>query len=177
MAQQDPTTTGPSMPVAPQYVAQQELAAPPVEAPSSITRAAQLMYAGAGLGLVGILLGWATKSQVHDKVASASPTLTASQVDAGVTGALMFATVFGLVGVGIWLWMAAANKAGKSWARIVATVLGALNVVFTLIGLAKSSGLSIVVSILSLVLAVVIVVLLWRPESSAYYQAKSAPRA
>jgi hypothetical protein len=174
MAQQDPTATGPSMPVAPQYVAQPEAAAPPVERPSGITRAVQLMYVGAGLGVVGIALGWATKSQLHDKIANGS-TRSASDVDALVTTSLVTATIVGLIGVGLWLWMAAANKAGRSWARIVATVFGGLNVVFTLLGLTQSSGASIALDVVSLVLAVTILVLLWKPESSAYYKAKSAP--
>ena len=176
MAQQDPFGAAPSMPVAPQYVASPEAAAAPVERPASITRAVQLMYVGAALSLAGLAVTWATKNQLHDKVASAKAgtTLTPTQVDAAVNAGLIFGTVAALIGVGLWIWMAAANRAGRSWARIVATVLGGLNLVLTLIGLGQSSGLSIVLLLLTVVLAVVILVLLWRPASSAYYQAKSA---
>ncbi len=33
----------------------------------------------------------------------------------------------GLLAVGLWIWMARANSAGKSWARIAATALFAIN--------------------------------------------------
>ncbi|WP_028050791.1 hypothetical protein [Cellulomonas sp. URHD0024] len=166
----DPEST-PSMPVAPQY---QPQAQEPVERPSSLTRAVQLMYVGAALSLLGIVVSWATKSQLHDKVAAAGPALTADEVDTAVTAGLVFATVLGLVAVIVWLWMAAANGAGRSWARIVSTVLGALSVVGTLLSLSNSAGPAIALQLVSVVLAVVILVLLWRPASSAYYQARSA---
>ena len=96
-----------------------------------MTRAVQLMYVGAALSIVGIILAWTTKSQLTDQIAAAGPTLTPDQVDAAVTVSLATATVIGLIGVGLWLWMAWANGAGKSWARVVATVLGGLNVLST----------------------------------------------
>ncbi|MGY4643288.1 hypothetical protein [Cellulomonas sp. URHB0016] len=171
MAQSEPGPSG--MPVAPRYEAQQA-AVPPVERPSTITRAVQLMYVGAALSLVGIVVAWATKSQLHDQIAEASPTLSASGVDTAVTAALGIGTFVGLVGVGLWIWMAFANGAGKSWARILSTVFGGLSVVSTLIGLRNATGVTIVLQLVSLVLAVVILVLLWRPASSAFYQSRSA---
>jgi hypothetical protein len=51
-------------------------------------------------------------------------------------------------------------------------VLGALNIVFTVIGLllGQSSGLVVVFSLVSAALAAVILYLLYRPESNAYYE-------
>ena len=37
------------------------------------------------------------------------------------------AIIFGLIGIGLWLWMAYANKAGKNWARITATAFFGLD--------------------------------------------------
>jgi hypothetical protein len=171
MAQTEPEPGG--MPVAPRYEAQ-PVAAPAVERPTTVARAVQLMYVGAALSLVGVVIAWATKSQLHDQLAEASPSLSASDVDTAVTVALGFGTVVGLVAVGLWLWMADANGAGKSWARIVATVLGGLSVIFTLLGLTNATGTTIALQLVSLVLAVTILVLLWLPASSAYFQARSA---
>ena len=177
MASSDPNANVPeAMPVAPQYRAQPAAVAS-VERPSSITRAVQLMYVGAALSVLGIVVAWATRSDLRDQVASATPTLTPDQVDSAVTISLAFGTVVGLVGVGLWLWMAAANGAGRSWARVVATVLGGLSVlsgIFTLT--TGSTGVTIAMQLLSVVLAAAILVLLWRPASSAYYQARSADR-
>ena len=179
MAHSDPNVNEPqassasSMPVAPQYQPQSAAAAP-VERPSSVTRAVQLMYVGAALSLVGIIVAWATKSQLNEQIAAATPTLTPDQVESAVTISLAVGTVIGLVAVGLWLWMAAANGAGKSWARVVATVLGALSVLSAVFSLTSGTGITIAMQVLSLVLAVAILVLLWRPASSEYFRARSA---
>ncbi|MDM7854212.1 hypothetical protein [Cellulomonas alba] len=164
-------------PSAPQYVAQAQ-PVPAPERPATITRAVQLMYVGAALSVVGVVIAWASKSQIRDKVASASTstTLSASDLDALVNVTLAIATVSALVGVGLWIWMAVKNGAGRPWARIVATVLGGLNVASTLSMLPRSAGASVGLSIVSLALAVVILVLLWRPASSEYYRASEAAR-
>jgi hypothetical protein len=69
--------------------------------------------------------------------------------------------------------MAYVNGQGKSWARIVATVLGGLNVVFTLLGLRNQTAAGVAFSLVGLLLAAGIVFLLWRPESSRFYEARS----
>lgn len=175
MAQSDPNANEPSMPVAPQYRAQPASGAP-VERPSSVTRAVQLMYVGAVLSAVGVVVTWTTRAQLRDQVAAASPTLTADQVESAATISLAVATVVGLVAVGLWLWMAAANAAGRSWARVVATVLGGLGVLSAVFSLMTATGVTVATQLLSLVLAVAILVLLWRPASSEYVQARSAPQ-
>ncbi len=83
--------------------------------------------------------------------------------------------VAGLIGVGLWVWMAVKNGQGRSWARVVATVLGALNIVFTLFGLAGGTAtpVTLVSSLVSLVLAGVILYLLYRPESTRFYDFRS----
>jgi hypothetical protein len=72
--------------------------------------------------------------------------------------------------------MASANGKGRSWARIVATVLGALSVLSLLSSVAQGqlTTLNLIVSLVSLALAIAILVLLWRKESSAYYDAVKA---
>jgi hypothetical protein len=169
----DASSTGSSMPVAPRYQPQ-AVAAAPVERPSSVTRAVRLMYVGAVLSVLDVVVTWFTKSQLRDQIEATSPTLTPDQVETAVTVSLGTGLVVGLVAVGLWLWMAAANGAGKSWARVLATVLGALGALGAVLSITTGTGITIALQLLSLVLAVTILVLLWRPASSAYYQARSA---
>jgi hypothetical protein len=133
------------------------------------------MWVGAGLSALGILFTFFQTDAIRDQIEDDNPSLTSSEVDSAVAVGIGFAVVVGLIGVGLWLWMASANGKGKSWARIVATVLGALNVVGAIFSLAVSppTVLSAVLTIVSLVLAVVILVLLYRPESSRFYEARS----
>jgi hypothetical protein len=147
--------------------------APVAEQPPPIRTAVRLMYVGAALSVIGILLALGTRSEMRDRIAEDRPELTQSELDTALNVGTAFVVVGGLIGVGLWLWMASANGQGKSWARIVASVLGGLNVLFTLLGLPNQTAVSLVFSLIGLVLAAAILFLLWRPESSRFYEARS----
>ena len=76
--------------------------------------------------------------------------------------------VAGLVVIALWLWMARANGQGRTWARIVSTVL------FGLATLQLPGGFTKPVSHAGFVAAWLVgaaaVWLLWRPASSAFFK-------
>lgn len=153
----------------------------PVSQPRSIANAVKLMYVGAALSVVGILITLFMRDTIREQVekgaADAGRDMSPSDVDAAVAVAVGFSVVVGLLGVGLWLWMAWANGRGKKWARIVATVFFALSLVSFLLSLLQSPPpLSLVSSIVSVLLGATIIYLLYRPESTQYYEAQSAPR-
>jgi hypothetical protein len=129
------------------------------------------MRVGAAISALGVIVAFAQTGELRDQIRDAEPTLTADEVDAAVAVGLTFIGVIGVISVGLWLWMAAKNGEGKAWARTVATVFGGLNVLFTAFGFAgdQLGPLNVIFSIVGIVLAVTILVLLYRPESSAYY--------
>ena len=97
--------------------------------------------------------------------------LTAAQVNQLNTFIIALAVVSGVIGVGLWLWMARANGQGKNWARILSTVL------FGLATLDLFGVLSQPKTLLGLVFPVLIwlvglgaVVLLWRGESTEFFK-------
>jgi hypothetical protein len=145
------------------------------EQPQSIANAVKLMYVGAGISLLGILFTVLQKNSIRDQVRDDYPSYSQDKVDSTVSSVIAFAIIGGLIGAGIWLWMANTNGKGKTWARTVATVLGGLNVLFALLGLGmgQSTPLSTVVSLISVVLAATILYLLYRPESNQYYRVMS----
>ena len=146
-----------------------------VEQPSTIRTAVRLMYLGAVLSLVGLVTIPFQTDAVRDALEDSDSSLTASEVDTAVNATVAMFVVFGLIGVGLWIWMAVKNGQGLSWARVVATVLGGLNILSVLAGLVQgnTTGVSIVVNVVSLVLAAVILWLLYRPESSRFYDLRS----
>jgi hypothetical protein len=151
-----------------------------VEQPPSVRNAVRLMWVGAAISLISLIVTLATlgslKSQIRDSVRNNGQHVTQSQLDAAFAGAVAFSVVISLIAIGLWLWMAWKNGQGRQWARIVATVLGALNVIFTLLSFVgnRAVGLTRILSVIDLVIAVAILVLLWRKESSAFFQARSA---
>ncbi len=150
-------------------------ATPPVEQPASIRVAVRLMYLGAVLTLIGVLVGLTQTDEIREAIQEADDSLSGSDLDMAVNVAVAMSVVFGLVGVGLWIWMAVVNGRGESWARVVATVLAVLNVVsivFTVAG-GGATTVTYVSSAVSVVLAVVILVLLYRPESTRFYELRS----
>jgi hypothetical protein len=129
------------------------------------------MYVGAVLSAIGLVSTFFQTDAIRDQIEDDNPSLSESEIDTAVSVGVAFAVVIGLATVGLWLWMAYANGRGQSWARVVATVLGGLSILATLAGLAmgSSTGISLVFSLITVVLAAVILFLLYRPESSRYY--------
>lgn len=148
---------------------------PEVEQPPSIRTAVRLMFVGAALSVLSVLVSFTQTDAMREAIEDSDSSLTASEVDAVVSVVVAFGVVFGLVGVGLWIWMAIANGRGKSWARVVATVFAGLNVAGTLFSLAGGGaiGASVALGLVSAVLAAVILVLLYRPESSRFYDLRS----
>ena len=134
------------------------------------------MQIGAVLSVVGILFTFLQRDEIRDQIAEdADPPMTGDELDTAVAAGLGFAIVLGLIGAGVWLWMAHANGQGKTWARTTATVLGGLNVLFTLVGVAmgQSTALSLAASVVGLALAVTILILLYRPDANRFYDVMS----
>lgn len=140
------------------------------EPPSSIVNAVRLMFVGAALSALGVILSVAATDQIREQLAEGDAGLTGDELDAGVALFVGLWVVFGIVAIALWIWMALANKRGLSWARIVAAVLGGLNILVTLLGLTQAGGFS-AVALVTIALAALIIWLLFRPESSQYYNA------
>ncbi|MFC5676538.1 proline-rich domain-containing protein [Aeromicrobium endophyticum] len=155
--------------------------APPAQ-PSSIALAVKLMYAGAVLSVLSLIYSFTTLGSLKDDIRAEllknDTTVSQSTIDAAYAVTITIAVVFGLIGALLWVWMAWKNGQGRSWARVVATVLGAFNLIgllFTAAG-SNSETVTVISSVISVVLAVVILVLLWKKESSDFYSAAEASR-
>ena len=141
--------------------------------PTSLLAAVKLMYVGAGLSLLGMLFALATRSPLRDQMLEEDPGQTAQELDRAVDMASGVSVVIGLISVGLWLWMAQANRRGEAWARIVATVLFGLNIVLTAYNFTQTTGFGVVINIISIVLSGAILWLLYRQDANAYYSANT----
>jgi hypothetical protein len=81
-----------------------------------------------------------------------------------------------VITVGLWLWMARANRAGNNWARIVASVLFGLNTIFLLLSFARPhASIGAVLNLLIWLVGLGAIVLLWRRDSTGYIAAAQRP--
>ena len=155
--------------------------APPAQ-PSSISTAVKLMYAGAVLSVLSLIYSFTTlgnlKDDIRTELMKNDTSVSQSTIDAAYAVTITIAVIFGLIGALLWVWMAWKNGQGRSWARVVATILGVFNVLgllFTAVG-SNSETVTVISSVISVVLAVIILVLLWKKESSDFYSAAEASR-
>jgi len=144
---------------------------PPPPAPAPVLTAVKLMYAGAAVSTVSLIISLADVSGSKAAIRKARPSLSATQVNQLNTFIITLAIVSGLVGIGLWLWMARANGHGRSWARILSTVLFGL-ATLDLIGVFSEpkTALSLIFPVLTWLVGLGAIWLLWRPESTAFFK-------
>ncbi len=138
--------------------------------PNSVHTAVRLMYAGAGLSFIELLVGLVTISSVKAAIIRAYPHYTATQVHSLEAASIGIGVLIGVIAIALWLWMARANAAGRNYARITGTVFFGLNTVFLLLSLARPhAGLGLVFNVLVWLAGLGAVIMLWRGESAPYF--------
>jgi len=151
-----------------QYGAPPPPAGPP---PQPVVTAARLMFVGAGLGLINLIVVLASKSSLRDQIARKNPDFDAHQLDTAVNAAVAVGIVFGIIFTVLYVLLALQVQKGKNWARIVTWILAALGVLGALASLAQTTtGGSRVLSLISGVLDVAIIILLAQKVSNAYFR-------
>jgi len=81
------------------------------------------MYAGAALSGIAAVIGLTAVGSVRTTLRNqTNPALSTSQINLAVNVFIVGVVVVGLIGIGLWLWMAVKSKAGRNWARITGTV-------------------------------------------------------
>ena len=140
-------------------------------APPPVMNAVKLMYVGAAVSTVSLIISLADISGTKAAIRKAKPSLTVAQVNQLNTFIISLAIVSGLIGVALWLWMAWANNQGKNWARILSTVLFGL-ATLDLVGVLgePKTVLGLIFPLLTWLIGVCTVFLLWRSPSSAFFK-------
>ena len=146
--------------------------APRGEPPASLQTAVRLMYAGAGISAISFILGLVTIGSVRHPLEKQYPSYSASKISSLVNAEIAIVVVAGIIGVGLWLWMAWANKRGKSWARITGTVFfGLYTLDLILVAAGNSNSISTVFAIVTWLVGLGATIMLWRRDSTAYFNA------
>ena len=140
-------------------------------APPPVINAVKLMYVGAAVSTVSLVISLVDISGIKTAIKKAKPSRTAAQVNQYNTFLISLAIVSGLIGIALWLWMARANNQGKNWARILSTVLFGL-ATLDLVGVFSEPKtlIGLVFPVLTWLVGLGAVFLLWRPDSSAFFK-------
>ncbi len=157
------------------------------EPPSSVRNAVRLMYAGAAIEVVNVILLVAIIHSLfqsffsqYQGVLGAFPQVGPIFAAVHWTEASILSTlvVAAAIRIGMWLWMASKNHAGRRWARILSAVLLGIYTPVLIADLARGLRLHAVISLGILetaiwLVGVCAVALLWRRESSEFFTTQS----
>jgi hypothetical protein len=156
-------------------------------APAPVLTAVKLMYAGAAVTAVELIIGLALI--IVDIKAAARGRFLGHSLTAPQMRPLIITVwiVLGLVVIALWLWMARANGQGRTWARILSTVLFGLATLDVRHPQPPGSPAGFGATVLyyggtALVVAAWLVGaaavwLLWRPASSAFFKPRGLTQA
>jgi hypothetical protein len=144
-------------------------------APKSVINAVRLMYAGAAMNAISVIVALTAIGSLRTTLKDqTNPVLTTSQVNAAVDLFIATIVIGGLIGIGLWIWMAFMNKGGKNWARITGTVFFGLDTLGLVIGFARTEvSVSRILTVIIWLIGLGAVILLWRKESTAYFKGQS----
>ena len=165
--------------------------------PAQVLTAVKLMYAGAAISAVTLIISLALVPAVKAALSKTASGLTAAQVS-NVNMLIVLAMAVGVAVVAVWLWMARATGQGRNWARILSTVLfGAATLELITVRPRYSGGylahfvigghgysvihsvfaatvLGLIVPGLLWLTGVTVVWLLWRPACSVFFKPQGA---
>ena len=162
------------------------------EPPPSVRSAVRLIYAGAAIEALSAILAVAFINSQFQSLVSHYQGALATFPQVGpifaavhMTEAWMLSTlvVAAAIRIGMWLWMASKNHAGRRWARIFSAVLLGIYTPALIADLARRDLIEgmrlhavislVILSVAIWIVGVCAVVLLWQRESSRFFTAQS----
>jgi len=155
-------------------------------APAPVLTAVKLMYAGAAVSTVELIIGLALI--IVDIKAAARGRFLGHSLAAQKPLVITLWIVFSLVMIALWLWMARVNGQGRNWARILSTVLfvlAALQLRGDFSQPVSHAGFGVTVLyygstalfVAAWLVGAAAVWLLWRPGSSAFFKPQGFTQA
>jgi hypothetical protein len=139
-------------------------------APSPVQNAVKLMYTGAAVSTVSLIISIINIGSAKAAFKKAHPNLTtaqANQLNSYITASI----ISGIVGIVLWLWMARANGQGREWARVLSSVLFGLNTLGLLLAFSQRTvAIVLVFPVLIWLVGLGAVILLWRRESTEFFK-------
>jgi hypothetical protein len=136
------------------------------------------MYGGAAAGIVGILVNVTTLGVIRQQRPIMSDALRTSTQHQAIAEFI----VGGIVVAALWTFMAMSCRVGKSWARILSTVLFAIYTVYAteiVIGFDRVNppGAVHVYTVIMWLIGLTATILLWGHTASGYFAAPGRRRA
>jgi hypothetical protein len=144
--------------------------------PRSVRNAVKLMYAGAGIEALRLIVGLAAYFSFWRGLTSVSALqITPGQWQLAEDSGAGILIVTCLTRMGMWVWMASKSNAGRNWARILSTVFLVIDSLGLVLGIAEPIRIAwpVLLPVAIWLVGVWTVVLLWQQESSQFFTLQS----
>jgi hypothetical protein len=148
-----------------------------IEPPSTVRSAVKLMYAGAAVGVIAIIIGLLSRASLKSSILAKHPDFTTRQLHAAEAASIVVTVIGGLIAIGLWIWMAWANGHGRSWARVLSAVFFGINTLGLIVSLAVRSSVaemhtagSLIVGVVVWLIGLAAIVLIFNKKSGPFYQ-------
>lgn len=148
----------------------------PVAQPRSVVIAVRLMYAGAVVTAIGLVISVIVVATDLSGLRASHPHASLAKLHSYQHALITVAIMSGLIEIALWLIMARANRAGARWARMGASVLfvlGTWNLASHFLGQITIGNIAY--SAVTWLIGLAVIVLLWQRTSSEYFAAQTAP--
>jgi hypothetical protein len=138
--------------------------------PNSVRVAVNLMFTGTAVSGLNVVIGLTQLGGYKDRLRALG--YSDATINADMGAYIAITVILGLIGPGLWLWMALATRAGHSYARIVSNVFFGLGVLGAL-GALLNNGVSAVAKVgagAALIVGLLAVIYVWKSESRPYFE-------
>lgn len=151
--------------------------------PRSVVLAVRLMYAGLLFALIGVAVNALSRHAILTSLErtnasrQAQERLSAGSLHDAADLTYQAFLVMSILAAVVWVVMAVANSRGRSWARIVATVLAVLNVLLTIGMATKGTAAAAIAEVPTVLVGAAAAWLLWQRPSSRFFEQSDALRS
>ena len=168
------------MPAAPS-LNEQEYQPVPADRPKSVDNAFLLWIVGAVISLLTVIFVFtvgadAITDAARESLKNSGRSYTEDDVKNVANATKIIGVVVGILFIGLYVLFAYKMRAGRNWARITLTVLGALNVISILFSFRQAGGVSVVIGLIEAVVILAAIFLMFRPDANQYYAAGKVRR-
>lgn len=148
-----------------------------IQPPRSVLNAVKLMYAGAALEVLAVIIAVVTIGSLKSAILARHPAYTAASLHTAEVARTVPLVIGGLIAIGLWLWMAWANGKGRSWARVVSAVFFGINTLDLLISLLMVHAVAtLIIGVVIWLVGLGAIALLFGKESGSFYKQQSVTR-
>ena len=144
---------------------------PGIEPPRPVLTAVRLMYAGAALEVIALIVTVLTAGSVRSALAARHPGYTAAQLHGAEVVRIVPLVIGAVLTIGLWIWMARENGKGRNWARVLSAAFFGINTVDLLISLVLvAAAATLAIGLVIWVVGLAAIVLIFSTAAGPFYR-------